>query len=76
MRLVLLLTIRRMAWTIPEKGEFDDTRYQSFKTNYEAITVANVSANKVAREKGRGTPVVESLNRVFIFNCLNLFLYT
>jgi hypothetical protein len=44
-----------------QKGEFDDTRYQSFKTNYEAITIANVSAKKVAREKGE-EPRLLSLN--------------
>jgi hypothetical protein len=44
-----------------QKGAFDDTRYQSFKTNYEAITVANVSAKKVAREKGE-EPRLMSLN--------------
>jgi hypothetical protein len=44
-----------------QKGVFDDGRYQSFKTNYEAITVANVSAKKVAREKGE-EPRLLSLN--------------
>jgi len=34
------------------KGDFDPKRYETFKTNYETITVANVAAKKKAREEG------------------------
>lgn len=44
------------------KGDFDGNRYQIFKANYEAITVANVKAKKEAREKGEETPSLLSLN--------------
>jgi len=33
-----------------EKGAFDPKRYESFKKNYETITVANVAAKKKARD--------------------------
>ena len=35
-----------------DKGDFDEQRYASFKSNYEAVTVANVVAKKEARESG------------------------
>jgi hypothetical protein len=38
------------------KGAFDETRFQNFKKNYEAITVANVVAKKNARESGESKP--------------------
>lgn len=44
------------------KGDFDEVRYQVFKTNYEAITVANVVAKKAAREEGSEVPGLMKLN--------------
>lgn len=44
-----------------QKGDFDDTRFAKFKANYEAITVSNVRAKKVAREMGE-EPTLLSLN--------------
>lgn len=44
------------------KGDFDDERYEVFKVNYEAITVANVVAKKVAREEGSEAPALMKLN--------------
>lgn len=44
-----------------QKGDFDESRFVKFKANYEAITVANVRAKKVAREKGE-EPTLLSLN--------------
>jgi len=38
------------------KGSFDPDRYEIFKANYEAITVANVSAKKDARDTGADAP--------------------
>jgi Cathepsin propeptide inhibitor domain (I29) len=38
-----------------DKGAFDAKRYESFKRNYETITVANVIAKKRAREQQTGT---------------------
>jgi len=35
-----------------DKGAFDASSYETFKANYEKITVANVTAKKVARETG------------------------
>ena len=34
------------------KGNFDASRYETFRDNYEAITIANVSAAKKARDSG------------------------
>lgn len=34
-----------------EKGEFDEVRYQSFRSNYEALSIANVIASKKARDE-------------------------
>ena len=45
-----------------DKGEFDDSRYQVFKNNYEAITVANVVAKKKAREEELESPALMTLN--------------
>lgn len=39
------------------KGDFDAERFESFKSNYEAITVANIVAKKEARESGSEEPV-------------------
>jgi len=44
------------------KGDFDETRYQVFKSNYEAITVANVVAKKKAREEEAESPALMTLN--------------
>ena len=44
------------------KGAFDNARFNSFKANYEAITIANVMAKKAARESGSGTPRLLTLN--------------
>ena len=44
------------------KGNFDDARYQSFKANYEAITVANVVAKKAARDSSAEAPRLLTLN--------------
>ena len=44
------------------KGAFDDERYQVFKDNYEAITVANVVAKKQARDEEGEPPALMTLN--------------
>ena len=44
------------------KGDFDTARYETFKTNYETITVANVSAKKKAREEGTVSLSLLTLN--------------
>lgn len=44
------------------KGAFDKKRYEIFKMNYETITVANVSAKKLAREQGSKSLTLMSLN--------------
>eukprot|EP00977_Amphora_coffeiformis_P004059 scaffold806_cov142-Amphora_coffeaeformis.AAC.2 len=44
------------------KGDFDEARYQVFKNNYEAITVANVVAKKKAREEELESPALMTLN--------------
>ena len=44
------------------KGDFDAARYETFKTNYETITVANVSAKKKAREEGTVSLSLLTLN--------------
>ncbi len=38
------------------KGDFDAARYESFKANYEALTIANVVAAKKARDEKSETP--------------------
>lgn len=43
------------------KGEFDPVRYESFKANYEAIAVLNVSSKKKARDEGN-SPSILNLN--------------
>ena len=43
------------------KGTFDASRYEAFKTNYYAITIANVTAKKKARETGE-EPRLMSMN--------------
>lgn len=43
------------------KGGFDAKRYEAFQANYNAITVANVSAKKKARETGE-EPRLMSMN--------------
>lgn len=45
-----------------DKGDFDQSRYQVFKNNYEAITVANVVAKKKAREEDLEAPALMTLN--------------
>lgn len=44
------------------KGDFDDARYSSFKSNYEAITVANIVAKKAARDSSADAPRLLTLN--------------
>ena len=44
------------------KGAFDPVRFENFKANYEAITVANVKAKKQARDEGNPSPNLLSLN--------------
>ena len=46
-----------------KKGNFDDDRYASFKANYEAITVANISAKKLARDASEDLPRMLTLNQ-------------
>ncbi len=43
------------------KGDFDATRFESFKSNYVALTVANVKAAKKARDDGLGSDTVQKL---------------
>lgn len=45
-----------------DKGDFDPVRYEVFKSNYEAITVANVVAKKKAREEEEAAPALMTLN--------------
>ena len=46
------------------KGEFDSNRFETFKANYEAVTVANVIAAKEARElsiaNGEGPAIIST----------------
>lgn len=44
------------------KGEFNPTRYEQFKANYEALTAANMAAKKKARDDGTGTVDLLTLN--------------
>ena len=44
------------------KGEFNPTRYEQFKSNYEALTAANMAAKKKARDDGTGTVDLLTLN--------------
>lgn len=44
-----------------KKGDFDAKRYAAFQANYNAITVANVTAKKKARETGE-EPRLMSMN--------------
>ena len=39
-------------WTRAYNKQYDAARYETFRANYEAITVANVRAAKVARDDG------------------------
>ena len=41
---------------------YDAARYETFKENYEAITVMNVSAKKKARDAGEDSPSLLALN--------------
>lgn len=43
------------------KGDFDASKYETFKTNYETVTVANVSEKKKAQDTG-GTAKTYALN--------------
>jgi hypothetical protein len=45
-----------------DKGGFDEARYQNFKANYEAITVANIKSKRAAKEKGQDVPEKLTLN--------------
>lgn len=45
-----------------DKGAFNEGRYEVFKSNYEAITVANVVAKKKAREENGEAPALMTLN--------------
>lgn len=44
------------------KGNFDAGRFESFKSNYNMLTVANVSAAKQARDAGEEVPKAMELN--------------
>jgi hypothetical protein len=44
------------------KGAFDAKRYEQFKSNYEALTAANMAAKKNARDQGTGTVDLLTLN--------------
>jgi hypothetical protein len=44
------------------KGDFNAKRYEQFKSNYEALTAANMSAKKQARDQGTGTVDLLTLN--------------
>ena len=44
------------------KGDFDPVRFESFKNNYNTITVANVKNKKEARESGTDAPELLTLN--------------
>ena len=50
------------AWCAKFDKEANDERYETFKSNYEAITVANVSAAKKARDDGVDRPKDLELN--------------
>ena len=43
-------------WTKAYNKPYDAARYETFKANYEALTVANVKAAKAAREAGSAEP--------------------
>ena len=43
-------------WTKSYNKPYDAARYETFKANYEALTVANVKAAKAAREAGSDEP--------------------
>lgn len=43
------------------KGDFDQEKYDIFKANYEAITIANVKAAKKARDEGMSVDDIERL---------------
>ena len=45
-----------------KKGDFDATRYESFKNNYKVLTVANISASKKAKDAGEEAPEKMELN--------------
>jgi hypothetical protein len=49
--------------TLYNKGPFDPIRYSTFRANYEAISVANVSAKKAARDSGSEPPRMLGLNQ-------------
>ena len=49
-------------WTRAYNKPYDADRYETFKANYEAITVANVKAAKAARDAGEGEPKKLDLN--------------
>lgn len=44
------------------KGDFDEERYQVFKTNYEVVTITNVKAKQKARVSGTVSVSLMSLN--------------
>lgn len=49
-------------WCKTNGKSFDAAKYATFKDNYEAITVMNVSAKKKARESGEEAPSLLALN--------------
>lgn len=46
---------------VNDKGDFNEQKYSVFKSNYEAITIANVKAAKKARDEGLSIDDVERL---------------
>lgn len=49
-------------WCKQYGKEIEESRYATFKENYEAITVMNVSAKKTARDTGVDNPSLLALN--------------
>lgn len=49
-------------WCKTYGKDVDESRYPTFKDNYEAITVMNVSAKKAGRESGDENPSLLALN--------------
>lgn len=45
-----------------DKGDYDAARFESFKNNYNLLTVANISAAKKARDAGEDKPKAMELN--------------
>ena len=49
-------------WCKQYGKEADPARYETFKSNYEAITIMNVAAKKTARDTGDDNPSILALN--------------